>query len=45
MRVETLNFQRGSKGGEVTSWKLYQTASRACYAKSVRQISSQLASF
>ncbi len=36
---------RGSKGGEVASWQLYQTASHACYAKSVRQISSQLASF
>ncbi len=45
MRVQTLTFQRGSKGGEITSWQLYQTASRACYAKSVRQISSQLASF
>ncbi len=45
MRVETLNFQRGSKGGEITSWQLYQTASPAYYAKSVRQISSQLASF
>ncbi len=45
MRVETLNFQRGSKDGEITSWQLYQTASHAYYAKSVRQISSQLASF
>ncbi len=44
MRVQNLNFQRGSKGGEITSWQLYETASHACYAKSVRQISSQLAS-
>ncbi len=43
--VLTLNFQRGSKGGEIGNWQLYQTASHACYAKSVRQISSQLASF
>ncbi len=45
IRVLTLNFQRGSQGGEIASWQLYQTASHACYAKSVRQISSQLASF
>ncbi len=44
MRVETQNFQRGSKGGEVASWQLYQTASHA-YPKSVRQISSQLLHF
>ncbi len=45
MRVLTQNFQRGSKGGEITSCQLYQTAFHACYAKSVCQISSQLASF
>ncbi len=45
MRVYTLKFQRGSKGEEITSWQLYQTTYHACYAKSVRQISPQLASF
>ncbi len=35
MRVKTQNFQRGSKEGKLTSWQLYQTASRACCAKSV----------
>ncbi len=45
MRVLTLNFQRGSKGGEINIWQLYQKASHASYAKSMRQISSQLASF
>ncbi len=45
MRMYTLNFQLGSKDGKLASWQLYQTASHACYAKSVRQISSQLASF
>ncbi len=45
MRVYTLNFQLAYIGGEITSWQLYQTSSRACYAKSVSQMSSQLASF
>ncbi len=45
MRVYTLNFQLGSKDGKITSWQLYQTSSRACFAKSVSQMSSQLASF
>ncbi len=45
MYVLPLNFQTGSYGGQITSWQLYQTASHACYAKSVRQISSQLALF
>ncbi len=45
MRVLTPNFQRGSKGGEIASLQLYQTASHARYAKSMRQISSQLAFF
>ncbi len=44
IRVQTINFQRGSKGGEIASWQLHQTASHA-YPKSVRQISSQLVSF
>ncbi len=45
IRVLSLNFQRGSKGGEIANRQLYQTASHAGYAKSVRQISSQLAFF
>ncbi len=45
MYVLPLNFQTWSKGGEIISWQLYQTASHARYAKSVRQISSQLALF
>ncbi len=45
MRVYTLYFQLGSKDGKINSWQLYQTSSRACYAKSVSQMSSQLASF
>ncbi len=40
MRVYALNFQRGLKSGEKTSWQFYQTAPRACQAKSMRQISS-----
>ncbi len=43
MYVLPLKFQTGSKGGQITSLQLYQTASHACYGKSVRQISSQLA--
>ncbi len=38
MHLYTLNFQLGSKDGNLTSWQLYQTSSRAYYAKSVSNL-------